>query len=136
MTFETHMKIHFDEADPAGIAFSGGLFTKIHRCYEDFIVALGQDPKQFFLTPEVIFPLRHFEAEYFAPLLPLETYPVHIGVQSMGESHFQLVYKVGPKDQPKALFRSVHVTVDKASFTKKPIPDDLKLSLEKFVISQ
>ena len=118
MEFKTAMKIHFDEADPAGIAFSGGLFTKIHRCYEDFIAALDQDLEKFFLTPETIYPLRHFEAEYFAPLLPLKSYDVFIQVLKISDSSFQLQYKVGSSEKPKALFRSTHVAVKKQGFEK------------------
>jgi acyl-CoA thioesterase FadM len=136
MAFETSMKIHFDEADPAGVAFSGGLFTKIHRCYEDFIAGLGVNAREFFLSPQTLYPLRHFEAEYLAPLLPLEIYGVSISVIKMGTSSFTLEYKVGEKSKPKAVFRSTHVAVNKEDFTKIEIPQDLKQSLEKFLISQ
>lgn len=136
MPFKTQMKIHFDEADPAGIAFSGGLFTKIHRCYEDFVVALDQDPNAFFLNPEVIYPLRHFEGEYLQPLLPLQTYEVFVSVLKISESSFQLEYKVGSYEKPKACFRSTHVAVNRKEFQKISIPDSLKRNLEKFVIPQ
>ncbi len=136
MVFETEMKIHFDEADPAGIAFSGGLFTKIHRCYEDFVVALQQDPKAFFLDPEIIYPLRHFEGEYLQPLMPLESYPVSVEVCRLSTSSFQLQYSVGNQDKPRAVFRSTHVAVDRKTFSKVSIPTSLKQNLEKFVTQQ
>lgn len=132
MAFETSMKIHFDEADPAGIAFSGGLFTKIHRCYEDFIAGIGEDPQQFFLKPDLIYPLRHFEGEYMAPLMPLQTYQVWIEVSKLSESSFSLQYTVGEKDKPRAQFRSTHVCVDKTTFKKSSIPEALRQKLEKF----
>lgn len=130
------MKIHFDEADPAGIAFSGGLFTKVHRCYEDFIAALDQDPKKFFLNPETLYPLRHFEGEYFQPMLPLENYDVFVGVIKISESSFQLEYRLGDQEKPRAKFRSTHVAVTKKDFSKTTIPDSLKQNLEKFVSQQ
>ncbi len=136
MTFKTQMKIHFDEADPAGIAFSGGLFTKIHRCYEDFIEALGEDPQKFFLEPELIYPLRRFEVDYHRPLLPLRTYDVEIGVIEISNSSFQLQYQVLAQGQSMAVFRSVHVAVNKADFQKTKISDSLRQNLEKFEIQQ
>ncbi len=136
MAFKTQMKIHFDEADPAGIAFSGGLFTKIHRCYEDFVQALDQDPKAFFLSPKTLYPLRHFECEYFRPLLPLETYDVAIKVIKISDSSFQLEYQVGLANELCATLRSTHVAVSKKDFQKVAIPSSLKQNLEKFVIPQ
>ena len=136
MSFETTMKIHFDEADPAGIAFSGGIFTKIHRCYEDFIVALKQDPQQFFLNPELIYPLRHIEAQYFYPLLPLQEYNVKIDVSRLSESSFQLQFDILKGEKIFCQVRSTHVCCQKSSMTKVAIPENLKQNLETIVIQQ
>ena len=136
MTFETEIKIHFDEADPAGIAFSGGLFTKMHRCYEDFIVALEIDPQEFFLNPTVIVPLRHVEADYLRPLRPLQKYQVVVSVTKMSESSFQLQFEVKQKNQNHAVLRSTHVCCSKETLVKCPIPDHLRQSLEKFAAPQ
>lgn len=136
MAFETQIKIHFDEADPAGIAFSGNLFNKIHRCYEDFVEALNQDPQKFFLSPEVIYPLRHYEGEYFKPLMPLQTYSVTIGVLKISDSSFQLEYRIQNSGEAMATFRSTHVAVDPKKFQKISIPENLKSNLEKFVFPQ
>lgn len=126
------MKIHFDEADPAGIAFSAQLFTKAHHCFEEFIAGIGEDPKAFFLKPEMIYPIRHMEAEYFKPLLPLETYGVEIVVIKLSESSFQLEFQI----EDHCRLRSTHVCVEKASMTKSSIPASLRQNLEKFVSQQ
>lgn len=136
MSFQTQIKIHFDEADPAGIAFSGGIFTKIHRCYEEFVEALGQNPTQFFLNPEIITPIRHIEADYLQPLLPLQKYDVQIGVLKLGESSFQLQFNVSKESKDLCVVRSTHVCCQKSTMKKCSIPKDLKENLEKFAIPQ
>ena len=137
MTFNTEIRIHFDEADPAGIAFSGEILTKMHRCYEEFIEALGLDPKEFFLSPKLIYPLRHVEVEYFKPLLPLSTYKVAIGVTKISDSSFQLQYNVqGSNGDRHCQLRSTHVCVDPAPMKKSDLPDPLRESLKKFVIAE
>lgn len=136
MVFETKIKVHFDEADPAGIAFSGGIFTKVHRCYEEFIVALDQDPQKFFLNPEMIYPLRHVESEYFRPLFPLQEYGVKVMVLRLSDSSFQLQFDICEEDQILCQVRSTHVCCDKKSMAKASIPENLKQNLEKFVIQQ
>lgn len=136
MEFETKIKIHFDEADPAGIAFSGGIFTKMHRCYEEFIVALDQDPKQFFLNPSEIYPIRHMEAEYLRPLLPLNEYGVRMTVIKISDSSFQLEFRVANNGNDHCVVRSTHVCVDKSSMKKASLPSQLKESLQKFATPQ
>ncbi len=136
MEFTTQFKIHFDEADPAGIAFSGGLFTKVHRCYEDFVEALGQDASAFFLSPETLYPLLKFQADYHKPLLPLQNYEVKIGVVGLSTSSFTLQYRVTQGDESFATLTSVHVAVNKKTFQKTSIPEDLRVNLQKFELPQ
>lgn len=133
MVFKTQMKVHFDEADPAGIAFAGGLFTKMHRCFEEFVEALDQDPKEFFLAGGIVTPLRHIEVEYLGPLFPLETYPVEVSVVSISDSSFRLQFEV--KKGPKTLSRlvSTHVCCEQATMAKCPVPTSLAENLKKFV---
>ncbi len=132
MVFKTTLKIHFDEADPAGIAFSGGLFTKIHRCFEDYIESL-MDPNEFFFNQDSIFPLRHNEAEYLKPLLPLQTYAVEIAVIRLSESSFQMEFKVLDQNEVSAIVRSTHVCCSAETFKKKPIPDFLRAGLQNYL---
>ena len=137
MIFEQPFRVHFDEADPAGIAFSGVVFTKVHRVYEAFIEHLGQNPKSFFLNPEIIYPLRHMEAEYFGPLFPLENYVARVGVSKLSESSFSLEFTIGAgSDRPLCIVRSTHVCCLKEGMQKSSIPEDLRSNLQKFVIQQ
>lgn len=134
MHFSTKLKIHFDDCDPAGIAFSGGIFTKIHRCYEEFIEGLGQNPQKFFLNSDFIVPIRHFEAEYFLPLFPFNEYQVQVQVLRISTSSFQLQFTIKKEADLHGVVRSTHVFCARDSMTKCPIPEPLRENLEKFVI--
>lgn len=136
MHFTSKLKIHFDDCDPAGIAFSGGIFTKMHRCYEEFIAALGENPAEFFLNNDLIVPIRHFEAEYFLPMRPFQEYEVWTQVLRISTSSFQLQYEIKKSERVHAVVRSTHVFCTRATMTKSPIPLPLKENLEKFVVSQ
>lgn len=132
MAFQTQMRIHFDEADPAGVAFSAGLLTKIHRCFEDFISGFG--PQNYFFSESLAYPIRHMEAEYLQPLRPLETYPVSVAVERMGQTSFTLVYEVG---SPRAVVaRSTHVCCERPEFKKKPLPKPLTEYLKNYLMTQ
>lgn len=133
MVFKTSTKIHFNEADPAGIAFSGGLFTKAHQCFEDFIAEITGEAESFFLGSEQIFPIRHMEADFFAPLLPLKEYAVSIRVLKLSDSNFQLGFYFGDDQKPNCVVRSVHVCCNKSNFKKAELPKPLKDRLENFL---
>ncbi len=135
MTFKTTTKIHFDEADPAGIAFSGTLFTKAHRCYEEFIAKITS-AEDFFLNPEAIYPIRHTETEFLAPLFPLKSYEVLIQVNKLGDTSFQLQFDIQKEGRSRAIVRTTHVCVDKKTMKKQGLPSELKESLQKFVTQQ
>ena len=133
MEFQTRIKIHFDEADPAGIAFAGHIFNKIHRCYEDFIETLGQDSRNFFMGTDLIYPIRSMEAQYLKPLLALNTYQMTLLVHSLSESGFQLQFDIKEKDQMFCQVRSTHVCCKKQEMKRTTLPEDLRQGLEKYL---
>lgn len=131
--FKTTMTIHFDEADPAGIAFAGQIFTKVHRCYEDFIAHLRINKKHFFLDSDYAYPIKSFEAEYLAPLFPLQTYDVNVSVLNLSQNSYQLQFNILDGAKSLCLVRSVHVCCKKQPFEKSPLPIDLKSRLENYL---
>lgn len=131
MVFKTQIKIHFDEADPAGIAFAGNLFTKMHRCFEDFLDKYGT--LSFFIEGAYAFPLRHIEAEYFRSLEALKTYDVAIWVQHIGASSFQMLFEVNDSTQLCARLNATHVCCQKSDFKKSPLPQDLTDYLKNYL---
>ncbi len=133
MEFQTRIKIHFDEADPAGMVFAGHIFNKIHRCYEEFIEALGQNSQKFFMGTDLIYPIRRMEAEYFKPLSVLNTYQTTIRVCSLSESAFQLQFDIKEKDHIFCQVRSIHVCCEKQKMKKTALPGDLRQKLELYL---
>ena len=134
MEFQTRIKTHFDEADPAGIVFTGHIFNKIHRCYEDFIETLGQNRKDFFMGLDLIYPIRSLEAEYFKPLFVLQTYQVITTVSGLSESSFQLRSLIREKNQTLCQIRSTHVCCERQKMKKTTLPKDLRQELKKYLV--
>ena len=131
--FQTQIKIHFDEVDPAGIVFAGHVFKKIHRCYEEFIETIGQNSQQFFMDSPLIHPIKHIEVEYFKPLLAFKTYQVTIMVKKISKSGFQLQFNIREKDQTFCQIHSIHVCCEKQKMKKTTLPKDLRQGLEKYL---
>ena len=134
MEFQTQIKIHFDEVDPAGIAFAGHIFNKTHRCYEEFIEAIGQNVREFFTGSSFIYPIRHIEVEYLKPLFALKIYQVVIMVKRISESSFQLQFNIREKGETVSKVHSTHVCCEKEKMKKAALPKNLKQRLEKYLI--
>lgn len=92
--------------------------------------------EDFFLNPEVIYPIRHTETEFLAPLFPLKSYEVLIEVAKLGDSSFQLQFDIQKDGKSRALVRTTHVCCDKKTMKKKSIPSALRESLQKFETPQ
>lgn len=135
MKFQSQIRIHFDEADPAGIAFFGGIYPKIHRCYEEFLSSMGVDLKEWFLNPEVITPIRHQETEFFAPLLPFEDYQVETHVLRISESSFQLQFEIKQTEKKHCIVKTTHVCCHKKTMEKTRIPEKLVEQLNKYILA-
>lgn len=96
------------------------------------------DPQKFFMDPDIIYPLRHMEADYFGPLFPLHDYQARVQVLKISDSSFTLQFDIEEPTNQKVMcqVRSTHVCCLKEGMRKNSIPDDLRQSLEKFVIQQ
>lgn len=139
MTFSSKMTIHFDDADPAGICFFAKIIGKSHHIYEEFIAHIKEDPVHFFSGEKWLVPIRHVEADYFAPLRALNTYPVFVSVTTLSRCSFQLQFAIGSSignssgQSPNAMVKTTHVFVDRASQKKAPLPPSLRQKLEAFL---
>lgn len=133
MSFQSQIQIHFNEADPAGIAFFGNVFAKIHQCYEDFLQSMGIDLEEWFLSPKLIAPIRHTEAEYFKPLLPFKNYDVKIKTLSLSESTFRLQFTIERDGEKHVVISTTHVCCTVKDMKKAPIPESLNMELQKFL---
>ncbi|MCB0378385.1 MAG: thioesterase family protein [Bdellovibrionales bacterium] len=131
MAFRSQFRVHFEEADPAGIAFFGVVYNKVHHAYEDFLASMGIDLTAWFLNPEVITPIRGLTTNFTRPLLPLETYDIQVVVPSISEHSFQLRFTIEQEGQEHCQVTTTHVCVEKSKMKKITIPETLRLQLEK-----
>lgn len=117
--------IAFDEADGEGIVFFGNYFRLAHRALEQFLPQTGIAWRDWFQNPEVAIPLRHVEADYAAPLRPGEVLQIVVEVSQLRENSVEFTYRMFSEKNTEreiAIARTVHVFVDRKTFTKIAIP--------------
>ena len=79
------IRIHFDEADPAGLLFFGSYFIIAHRFMEECLSSLFSW-KEWYNNPHWGAPIRHAEAEYFSPLYAGDLCELTLSLKKIGLS--------------------------------------------------
>lgn len=127
-------RLHFREADPAGILFFGNLFSLVHDAYEEYLEHLGFPWEEWFGEKKpYIVPIRQLQAEYQKPLRPgLKT---HIGLElvDVGESSYRVQFRVWQKSQQEICCQGhlVLVFADPEKGKKITIPPEIRAKLSR-----
>jgi 1,4-dihydroxy-2-naphthoyl-CoA hydrolase len=132
--FEYQHTVRFRESDPAQILFFGNTLHIAHDAYEEWVKSMGFSYEEWFLSPQVIYPLRAAHQEFLKPLTPGQTYTLRVVVKELGETSFTLLFSFF--DENKNLccsVETVHVCVDRKTMRKQKISPRLEqeLSLRK-----
>ena len=130
--FKTQLRIKFRDADPVKIMYFANIFDYAHDIFEEFILEAGFSWLDWFGSPDLGTPFRHVESEFFAPLLPGQTYEVSVIIPKLGESSFQTEYTFHQKSHVHAKVRMTHVFVDLKTQTKVKMPEAIKQKLVKY----
>ncbi len=79
-------RIYFRQTDMAGIALFTQAYQMAHDAYEHFVEDIGLAWKEWFQNPQWVAPIRHSEAEYFAPLKASEHFQIQVSITKLSES--------------------------------------------------
>ena len=86
-----------------------------------------------FTSESYAFVIVHAEADYFTPLKAGDEIEIELFVEKIGNTSFTIAYKIYKSDKTLAgSAKTVHVTVNRETRKKIPIPEKLITSLEKY----
>lgn len=129
--FKQKIKVNFYDTDPGGIIFYANIFRYIHTAYEEFLSSLNTDIN-FFNDEIYILPITHTEADYLNPIKLHELLIVEVAVSDLRKSSFELSYNLSGNDEKiKVKAKTVHVCVNKKTFSKTDLPEELNSGLRK-----
>lgn len=126
--FQTKERLSFYDCDPAGIIFYASLLKIAHTAYEKFLTEISPS-RDFFFDEELVLPIVHCEADYYKPLKAFDEIDINISVNKLKENSFELHYKFTINDEFYAEAKTVHVCVDKKTFSKTVLPDEIRNGL-------
>jgi 1,4-dihydroxy-2-naphthoyl-CoA hydrolase len=130
-TYKTQIRLH--DTDAAGILFFAHQFSIVHDAYEQLLEKLGFSFPTMLQKRSYFLPIVHAESDYKSPLFVGDRITITITVGHVGETSFSFGYTI--RNQKKVLVgtaKTVHVTIDKKSRKKIPLPKEIRNSLNKF----
>ena len=129
--FSQNRRVLFQEIDAAGIVFFARFFEWFHDAYACWFAERGLRFAEVIARGDWGVPLVHAEADYREPLLLDAQIRVEIDSLELGDSSMTIAYSVrGAGDAVHATGRTVHVFIDRASFRKRAVPDEVRRALK------
>ena len=128
-TYQTKIKLH--ETDAAGLLFFSNQFKIIHDAYESLLETIGFGFADLIRIKDFFLPIVHSEADYKAPLFVGDLIEIQITVAKVGNTSFTFAYKLfNAAHRLVGTAETVHVTMNKATTAKIPLPADLRAKIE------
>ncbi|MFH1195330.1 MAG: acyl-CoA thioesterase [bacterium] len=122
--------INFHHADPAGVLFFGNIFFMAHDAYEALLRSFRME-RNYFNDEELILPIVHTEANYYAVIKPGDELNVVIKATSIKSTSFELTYEfIDLQNNIRAIVKTVHVLVRKEDFQKTELTAELLIGLQ------
>lgn len=129
-------KIKLHETDAAGIIFFSRQFEIIHDAYEALLESIGFGFPEMLNNQPFFLPIVHAESDYKTPLFVGDVIEISVKVTNLGTTSFQFSYELYKSDRTLAgKAKTVHVTIDKKSRQKIPIPKKMREKISDLYLS-
>lgn len=122
------------DTDMAGILYFARQFRFVHDALEDFFESEGL-PLRTIFAQDFVFLTVHVEADYHKSLVFGDQVEVYVGIEKIGTSSVTISYKIFKSDHELAgSAKTIHVCVDRLTYSKIDIPLFLKEKFSKFLL--
>jgi 1,4-dihydroxy-2-naphthoyl-CoA hydrolase len=124
--------IHLRATDATGVLYFAEQFRLALEAMEEYLTQAGLSLNTL-LKGNFLMPIVHAEADYFSPLEVGDGIAISLEVGKIGTSSFTLQYKFVLRGENKEVgtVSITHVTVDKETRKKVPLPEPLVKILER-----
>ena len=131
--FIAHNQVRMHDTDMAGILYFARQFRFANDAWEDLMEKEGLFFNFLFKENDYTFVTVHAEADYAAPLHVGDKLQIHVHIGHIGTTSFTLCHAIY-KDKTNFVgsVKTVHVTIDRKLRSKIPIPENLRISLQKY----
>ena len=134
LSFQTHIRVRFGDADPAGLVYYPVIFHYFHIALEEFFDACCGITYAKLMTDERIgFPTVNAQTDFFIPLIYGDEVDVLMRVLKTGRTSVTFEYQARRANDGALCARSaqVHVCMNLDTRRAVPIPDKYRKVFEK-----
>lgn len=125
--FTTKNQIYLYDTDAFGILYFPQQFRIVQEAYEAFLAHQGLPLKKLITECDFITVIVHCESDYKAPLVLGDELTVQVAPSRIGNSSFTLNYSLSHANKGEVgTAQTVHVTLDRITRKKIPLPSVLK----------
>ena len=135
MSFEYKTTVKLHDTDAAGLIFFARQFCFAHDACQAFMESCGFSFSEVLTQGELLIPIVHAEADYSQPLTVGDKLIIELTASRLTTHSFTLLYSL--RDNHGTVVgtvETVHVTIDRASYSKMPLPKTLRLALQKIFV--
>ena len=127
--FETQTDVKLHDTDAAGILFFANHFRIAHTAYEAFMKSIGCGLDHIIKKSNYLLLIAHAEADYNRGLYLGDEFTISLKAE-IGETSFVLSHFFkNAHGNLAAKLRTVHVSVDKKTGQKIPLPEKVRQGL-------
>lgn len=125
--------VRLHDTDAAGLLFFAQQFFYVHDIYEDLLRAIGLPMENIIAEADYFLPIVHAESQYHQSLSVGHELEVSVTVEKLGTTSYTLGYLFeNALGEIVGRARTVHVSIERNSREKIPLPQGLRSRLEAF----
>lgn len=130
---ERKIVVRLHDTDAAGLLFFAHQFFYAHDIYEELLRAIGLPMEDLIAHADFFVPIVHAESQYLEGLSVGQELEVSIAVGNIGNTSYTLEYKLKSlTGNIVGRAKTVHVSIDRATRKKIPLPAQLRTRLVAF----
>lgn len=132
-TFSIKRRVNFYDCDPAGIIFFSRVFDFAHSAYEQLIQSIKKD-EDYWNNDKYVVPIIKSNSTYLKPIKYGDNITINMSINELRSSSFELSYEmISAESELLCSVKTVHIFVDKKSWKKIGIPENIKNELENYL---
>lgn len=137
LPFAVRERVRWSDCDPLGIIYYGAYIRYFEAAEHEMFRAAGLPYEVMRVQRHVQLPRKAFQVEFHSPAQMDELLEVRVGVSRLGGTSLTMRFEVFRAEDGlhRASAALTVVCVDKASITKRPLPDFVKDALRPYLIA-
>jgi len=130
MIFTYQRTIRFADTDAAGVVYFANILNICHEAYEDSLIHVNINMRNFFTHPSIAYVIVHASADYLRPIYCGDKLIINLIPKKITEDKFDINYEISVNNVIVAKAITRHVCIDVATRNKRQMSGEIISWLE------